>query len=75
MEQASTDGQRQKEIMISKKGGHCEEVLRIGRKVVVHLLMIGHKYGKLHLVISGVMQHLIVVSINEILYLLINSID
>lgn len=53
MEQASTDGQRQKEITISKKGGHCEEVLRIGRKVVVNLLRIGQKYGELHSVVSG----------------------
>ena len=74
MEQASTDGQRQKEITISKKVGYYEEVHRFGRKVVVNLLWIGHTYGELYLIVSGVMQHLLVVSINEILFLLINSI-
>ena len=44
-----------KEIIINKEGGQCEEVLRIGQKVVVNLSQIGHKYGELHLVVSGVM--------------------
>ena len=57
MEQASTDGQRQKEIIISKKCGYCKEVLRFGQQVMVKLFWIGHKYGELSFIFGGFRDH------------------